>query len=104
MQRDTLRQRKLSAKLAMAGKGGSWRRWLLEMKAEGYSDTEIAQGIRASFDLPVDPSTVGIWRRQASQGVGSGVSGVGSETTPDTRCPTPEHENRPASGATDRAA
>lgn len=83
MDRDTHKQRKLAQKLAMAGHGGgNWRRWLLDLKEEGLSDAEIAQGISRVYELSVDPSTVAQWRRQAQA----------------------ETQNRPASGATDRAA
>lgn len=76
---DTPKQRKLEARLAMAGKGSSWRRWLLEQKEDGHTDVEIAHWLR-SVGLEIDPSTLGIWRRQA------------------------EAERGPVSGATDRAA
>jgi hypothetical protein len=82
MDRDTHKQRKLARTLAMAGHGGSWRRFLLDLKEDGYSDAEIAAKLRQGFDIPIDPTTVGEWRRQAQA----------------------EAQERPASGATDRAA
>jgi hypothetical protein len=64
---DTPRQRRLDVLLKDAGQGESWRRWLLEQKAAGTSNVQIAYWLDTRHGYRIDPSTVARWMRQAEE-------------------------------------
>jgi hypothetical protein len=65
MDRDTPRQRDLDAVLKQNGHQETWRQFLLRMRQERHSHTDVAFLLQQQFKFRIDPRSIGYWTKQA---------------------------------------
>jgi hypothetical protein len=65
--RETHKQRQLNYQLQQRGVGKTWREFLREQQAAGFSHVRLAILITSEYGVPVDAKTISNWLRQSAE-------------------------------------